>query len=109
MRTRSFFIVFSLLLVCISCHAPTREAKRMIARAERLADTQPDSTVRLIDSVLRMPVYFSERQRMDMALLQAEALFGDRGTDISPVMDNDLWVKEPVDRFYFGMTLKAKY
>ena len=24
-------------------------------------------------------------------------------------MDNDLWVKEPVDRFYFGMTLKAKY
>ena len=24
-------------------------------------------------------------------------------------MDNDLWVKEPVDRFYFGLTLKAKY
>ena len=24
-------------------------------------------------------------------------------------MDNDLWVTEPVDRFYFGMTLKAKY
>ena len=24
-------------------------------------------------------------------------------------MDNDLWVREPVDRFYFGLTLKAKY
>ena len=24
-------------------------------------------------------------------------------------MDNDLWVKEPVDRFYFGLTFKAKY
>ena len=24
-------------------------------------------------------------------------------------MDNDLWVNEPVDRFYFGLTFKAKY
>ena len=24
-------------------------------------------------------------------------------------MDNDLWVTEPVDRFYFGLTLKAKF
>ena len=24
-------------------------------------------------------------------------------------MDNDLWVTEPVDRFYLGLTLKAKY
>ena len=24
-------------------------------------------------------------------------------------MDNDLWVSEPVDRFYFGLTLKGKY
>ena len=24
-------------------------------------------------------------------------------------MDNDLWVTEPVDRFYFGLTFKAKY
>lgn len=24
-------------------------------------------------------------------------------------MDNDLWVTEPVDRFYFGLTLKVKY
>ena len=70
--------MFLLLLFCTACHTPTREAKRMVRRAELLADTLPDSTARLIDSVLRMPVHFSERERMDMALLQAEALFGCR-------------------------------
>ena len=74
-----------------SCHSPQHEARRMVRRAERLADTLPDSTARLIDSVLRMPVYFGERQRMDMALLQAEALFGDRGQEISPLMDDDFF------------------
>ena len=63
----------------------------MVERAEQLADTLPDSTVRLIDSVLRMPASFSERERMDMALLQAEALFGDHGQEISPVMDDDFF------------------
>ena len=65
----------------------------MVARAEQLADTLPDSTVRLIDSVLRMPVYFSERERIDMALLQAEALFGCRDGvhAVSPVMDDDFF------------------
>ena len=80
---RRFYIVFMLaaLLVLTACHSPRREAKRMLARAEALADTLPDSTARLIDSVLRMPVYFSERQRMDMALLQGEALFRDAPLD----------------------------
>ena len=49
----------------------------MVARAVALSDTAPDSTVILIDSVLRMPIYFSERRRMDMALLQGEVLFRD--------------------------------
>lgn len=80
---RRFYIVFMLaaLLVLTACHSPRREAKRMVARAEALADTLPDSTARLIDSVLRMPVYFSERQRMGMALLQGEALFRDAPLD----------------------------
>ena len=86
-------IVFATLASCTS--SPTREAKRMIACAERLADTLPDSTACLIDSVLRMPVYFSERQRMDMALLQAETLFGDHGNEISPVMDDDFFDDKP--------------
>ena len=79
------------LLTLSACDATTREARRMMKRAELLADTLPDSTVRLIDSVLRMPASFSERERMDMALLQAEALFGDHGQEISPVMDDDFF------------------
>ena len=79
------------LLALAACDTTTREARRMIARAEQLVDTLPDSTVRLIDSVLRMPASLSERQRMDMALLQAEALFADRGNEISPVMDDDFF------------------
>jgi len=87
------FVIAILLLLCAACNTPTREARRMVKRAERLADTLPDSTVRLIDSVLRMPANFSERERMDMALMQAEALFGCRDVSgsvstISPVMDD---------------------
>ena len=79
------------LLALAACDATTREARRMVNRAELLADTLPDSTAHLIDSVLRMPASFSERERMDMALLQAEALFGDHGQEISPVMDDDFF------------------
>ena len=79
------------LLALSACDATTREARRMVKRAELLADTLPDSTVRMIDSVLRMPASFSERERMDMALLQAEALFGDHGQEISPLMDDDFF------------------
>lgn len=79
------------LLALAACDTTTHEAQRMIARAEQLVDTLPDSTVRLIDSVLRMPASLSERQRMDMALLQAEALFADRGNEISPVMNDDFF------------------
>ena len=78
-----------------ACHSPQREARHMVRRAEQLADTLPDSTASLIDSVLRMPVYFNERQRMDMALLQAEALFGDHGQEISPLMDDDFFDDKP--------------
>ena len=88
---RYAWIGLLVLLALAACDATTREARRMVKRAEQLADTLPDSTVRLIDSVLRMPASFSERERMDMVLLQAEALFGDRGQEISPVMDDDFF------------------
>ena len=92
MKPRNLFIgLVFLLAVLTACDATTREARRMVKRAERLADTLPDSTARLIDSVLRMPASFSERERMDVALLQAEALFGDRGQEIAPVMDDDFF------------------
>jgi tetratricopeptide (TPR) repeat protein len=79
------------LLALAACDTTTRDARRMVKRAELLADTLPDSTVSLIDSVLRIPASFSERERMDMALLQAEALFGDHGQEISPLMDDDFF------------------
>lgn len=88
---KRLFVIGIALLFLVSCHTPTRKARRMVACAGRLADTLPDSTVRLIDSVLRMPASFSERERMDMALLQAEALFGERGDAVSPVMDDDFF------------------
>ncbi len=88
---RYAWIGLLVLLVLAACDSATREARRMVKRAEQLADTLPDSTARLIDSVLRMPASFSERERMDMALLQAEALFGDHGQEISPVMDDDFF------------------
>ena len=92
MKPRNLFIgLVFLLAVLTACDATTREARRMVKRAERLADTLPDSTARLIDSVLRMPASFSERERMDMALLQADALFGDHGQEISPIMDDDFF------------------
>ena len=84
------------MLVLAACDTTTREARRMVKHAEQLADTLPDSTARLIDSVLRMPASFSERERMDMALLQAEALFGCRDVSrnvstLSPIMDDDFF------------------
>jgi DNA-binding CsgD family transcriptional regulator/tetratricopeptide (TPR) repeat protein len=93
---RFVWIGILILFVFAACDTTTREARRMVKRAERLADTLPDSTVRLIDSVLRMPANFSERERMDMALLQAEALFGCRDVSrnvstISPIMDDDFF------------------
>lgn len=85
-----------LLLALASCHSPQREARQMVRQAERLFATDPDSTARLIDSVLRMPVYFGERERMDMAMLQAEALFGEReNAEISPLMDDEFFDDKP--------------
>ena len=86
---RYVWIGLLVLLALSACDTTTREARRMVERAELLADTLPDSTVRLIDSVLRMPASFSERERMDMALLQAEALFGCRDVSRNVSKNND--------------------
>ena len=91
MKEWRFIIGLLMLLALAACHSPQRQARQMVRLAERLFDTMPDSTASLIDSVLRMPVYFGEKQRMDMALLQGEALFGDRDRDISPLMDDEFF------------------
>ncbi|MBR1514136.1 MAG: hypothetical protein IJ622_07595, partial [Bacteroidales bacterium] len=71
MKTHQGILVCLLAVILFACDGTTNEARRMVRRAEQLADTLPDSTVRLIDSVLRMPASFKESERMDMALLQA--------------------------------------
>jgi len=76
------------LLLCTGCHTPTREARRMVKRAEQLASTQPDSAVRLIDSVLRMEAYLNERERMEMALLQGEIIFHNIKLDDDNLLDS---------------------
>lgn len=95
MRTVFRIVFLFFLTVLASCHSPQREVRQMAQRAERLFDTMPDSTFKLIDSILRMPVYFNEKHRMDMALLQGEALFGDRGQEIPPLMDDEFFDDKP--------------
>jgi hypothetical protein len=65
---RNLFNIIGLLLLLgfAACNSPWREARRMVTRAEALADTMPDSTVLLIDSVSHMEVYFNERSRMEI-------------------------------------------
>lgn len=95
---RCLFIGMVLLLALASCTPTTREARRMVRRAERLADTLPDSTLRLIDSVLRMEAYFSERERMELAMLQGDLLFGHHDTSagsIPPLMDDEYFDDKP--------------
>ncbi len=83
MKRRGFILLFFLFFVMLfaSCNSPRRKAQHMLSCAEQLLVTFPDSTAHLIDSVLHMPVQFNEQQRMDMALLQAEALFGKASLD----------------------------
>ena len=96
MKRRLFIIGIALLLTLVSCHNSQHEARQMVRRAEQLCDTNPDSTVSLIDSVLRMPVYFNEGRRMDIDMLQAEALFGDHGVrEIPPLMDDEFFDDKP--------------
>ena len=95
---RCLFIGMVLLLALASCTPTTREARRMVRRAERLADTLPDSTLRLIDSVLRMEAYFSERERMELAMLQGDVFFGHHDTaanSIPPLMDDEYFDDKP--------------
>ena len=95
---RSLFIGLIALLLLASCTGTTRKARKMVRCAERLADTLPDSTLRLIDSVLRMEAYFSERERMELAMLQGDLLFGHHDTaagSIPPLMDDEYFDDKP--------------
>lgn len=75
MRTRSFFIVFSLLLVCISCQTPTREAKScpqedMLYRLDYYIATEPDSVLQILDT-LDVDL-LSEKEQAHYCLMKAK-------------------------------------
>lgn len=81
------------MLALVACNQPDREAQKLLRQAETVVETHPDSALRLIDSVMHMEVYFSEAQRMEMALLQGHAIYGDDrdATDYTNEKGNFVW------------------
>lgn len=86
MKTRPLF--FGCLLLLMACNQPNREAQRLLRQAESVLETYPDNALHLIDSAMHMEVYFSEAQRMEMALLQARAIYGDDRDATDPTKSN---------------------
>ena len=92
----SHLIFGSLLLVLTSCNPSQREAKRLLRQAESIVETYPDSALRLIDSVMHLEIYFSEDERMEMALLQARAIYGDDRDATDPTQSNGNFLLDKV-------------
>lgn len=84
----SRLILGSLLLALVACNPSQREAKQLLRQAETVLETYPDSALHLIDSAMHMEVYFTEAQRMEMALLQGRALYGDDRDATDPTASN---------------------
>lgn len=68
-------IILALLFALSSCDSDLRRAKRYYRQAQEVADSDPDSALILIDSVLNIMVFLDDDIRMNMSLMQAEALF----------------------------------
>ena len=76
-----------------ACNPAHQGAKRLLKQAEQIVETYPDSALRLIDSAMHTEVYYSEAERMEMALLQAHAIYGDDrdATDYTNERGNFVW------------------
>ena len=68
-------IILTLLFALSSCNSDLRRAKRYYHRAQEVAASDPDSALILIDSVLNIRVFLDDDIRMNMSLMQAEAIF----------------------------------
>lgn len=68
-------IILALLFAFTSCDSDLRRAKRYYHQAQEVAESDPDSALILIDSVLNIMVFLDDDIRMNMSLMQAEALF----------------------------------
>lgn len=80
----------------MTCSQPDREAKRLLRQAESIVETHPDSALHLIDSVMHLEVYFSEDERMEIALLQGRAIYGTDRDATDPTKPNGNFVLDKV-------------
>ncbi len=72
---RILVILCVLFLGFASCDSDLRRAKHYFHQAQEVAESDPDSALILIDSVLNIMVFLDDDIRMNMSLMQAEALF----------------------------------
>jgi len=72
---RILVILCVLFLGFASCDSDLRRAKHYFHQAQEVAESDPDSALILIDSVLNIRVFLNDDIRMNMALMQAEAVF----------------------------------
>ena len=86
MKTRPF--IFGCLLLFMACSQPDREAQKLLRQAEIVLENYPDSALHLIDSVMHLEVYFTEAERMELALLQGRAIYGDDRDATDPTLPN---------------------
>ena len=94
MKTR--LLIFGFLLLLMACSQPDREAKRLLLQAESIVETHPDSALRLIDSVMHLEIYFTEDERMEMALLQGRAIYGNDRDATDPTQSNGNFLLDKV-------------
>ena len=90
------YLVFGMLLALVACNPSQREAKRLLLQAESIVETHPDSALHLIDSVMHLEVYFSEDERMEMALLQGRAIYGADRDATDPTQSNGNFLLDKV-------------
>lgn len=68
-------IIIALLFALTSCDSDLRRAKRYYHQVQEVAESDPDSALILIDSVLNIGVFLDDDIRMNMSLMQAKAIF----------------------------------
>jgi len=116
---KKYVIIFlALLFAFTSCDSDLRRAKRYYHQAQEVAESDPDSALILIDSVLNIRVFLDDDIRMNMSLMQAEALFthpdGERRELSQRIKAKKIYTMPELERSaeYFaekGDCLKASY
>lgn len=111
-------IILALLFALSSCDSDLRRAKRYYHQAQEVAASDPDSALILIDSILNIKVFLNDDIRMNMSLMQAEALFthpeGERRELSQRIKAKKIYTMPELERSanYFaekGDYLKASY